>query len=103
MSRNLALFPVFAALIALSSCAAPATYELTAAEGVGIDSIPGEIIIKDARIRLPQLLKECGISLFKNVPATDYVVIFRFIAPVDGAAIHCIRTALPPGADLRRA
>ena len=93
--------PVCLTLLA-AGCAPPVGYELSAAEGRGFDSVPGEVIMTDARTRLPKLLRSCGFLAFLNIPATDNVVVYKFLAPLESTGIQCIRRALPPGATLGR-
>ena len=90
------------AFLLLAACSGPAiaqAYEVQAYEGPGMQPIPGEIIIPDARRIVPQAIRSCGIQNVETIEATDGVVLFRFRSTQQNAM--CLKQALPKGTQLR--
>ena len=91
---------ISAALAGLGSPAAAAEqYELTAYEAPGMLPFPGEVIIRDARQRIPPIIRGCGVAGVETVGRTDGVVEFRFLASEEQMA--CLKAKLPNGSQLR--
>jgi hypothetical protein len=74
---------------------APAQYELTAYEAPGLLPLPGEVIIPDARKRIPPIVRACGIARVDTQDRTDGAVAFRFHATAGQHA--CLKKTLPDG------
>jgi len=90
-----------AAVVAFPGCsaAAPAErYELMAYEAPGMLPMAGEIIMPDARERIPSVLRACGITDVEIKDATDGVVVFRFHAAAN--RLPCLNEKLPRGTRL---
>ena len=81
------------------SAAAAEPFEVLAYEAPGMLPFPGEIIVRDARVRVPDAAKTCGVTAIKIVNATDGVVLFRFDASAEQR--KCMERALPKGTQLR--
>ena len=74
---------------------APGQFELTAYEAPGLLPLPGEIIIPDARNRIPVIVRACGITHVDTQDRTDGVVAFRFHASAGQHA--CLKKSMPAG------
>ena len=87
--------------LAFPGCSAAAgadQYELIAYEAPGMIPIAGEIIIPDARQRIPPIVRGCGIADVETQDRTDGAVAFRFHASSD--QLPCLKAALPSGTRL---
>jgi hypothetical protein len=80
-----------------SSCSSeqqPLTaFDVTGADGRGIDPTDRAIIISDAKQRIPPILKSCGLGAFREVPTSDYIFTYWF---------ELSRARLPKGAYVER-
>ena len=74
---------------------APGQYELTAYEAPGLLPLPGEVIIPDARKRIPPIVRACGIAQVDTQDRTDGAVAFRFHATAGQQA--CLKKSMPEG------
>ena len=90
--------PLVFLLIGIAAPASAEVYDLIAYEAPGMNPAETIVVIGDARTRLPALLRTCGVQDFRNVPATDGAVVYRFSADPRGKPLACIRENLPPGA-----
>ena len=92
----------FLALAGCSSAAGAEVFEIVAYEARGIEPTEAEVIIPDARVRIPAFLKSCGVETSKTVDATDGVVLFRFSAEEGSSELECVRAKLPAGTQLHQ-
>ena len=81
------------------AAAAAEQYELIAYEAPGMLPFPGEVIIPDARKRIPPIVRGCGVGSVETIGRTDGVVEFRFVAGDE--QVPCLKAKLPKGTQLR--
>ena len=101
MSGRIISLVIGLALAGLGSPAAAAgQYELVVYEAPGMLPFPGEVIIPDARKRIPPVVRGCGVADVETIGRTDGVVEFRFLASDE--QVPCLKAKLPKGTQLRQ-
>jgi hypothetical protein len=97
--------PFAVALPFIASGCAPAAkpieYRIEAFASAGVQPEAEGAIVPDAATRLPALLKECGVSEYEPVKASDSFVGFTFrLSSSDARTLDCIKAASPAGITL---
>ena len=99
MAKRTAILTIIGAgLAALPAVAIAEPYQLVAFEAPGMLPFPGDVIIRDARTRIPPIVRGCGVPSVETIGRTDGVVEFRFDA--SDQQIPCLERKLPNGTQL---